>query len=212
MSRPTRALALVTAVLGGGLLLATGCSGDDGEQASAARPSGPPACPQAWKAGWQELANRVGAPVFCPTWMPNPLTAEIGGEWDNGVSVDPDRSYLVSFVWHEAGNDVHVNLRGYPGSTRLPRCEDVQTVAGKTHRRSVPCFSDPQGSRTLGRFRVTLYTANRGVDQWHLLYAWRHEGSLYTLSEHVAPPFTLGRVHQNLERMLRTLALVRPAV
>ena len=192
-----------------------GCSGDDGdsgEEAQAARPAAPAACPAAWKPGWQQLANRIDAPVFCPTWMPNPLTAQIGGEWDNGVSVDPDRSYLVSFLWHEAGNDVHVNLRGYPGATRIPRCDDVQSVGGKTHRRAVACFADAQGSRRVGNHRVTLYTANRGVDEWHLLYAWRYRGALYTLSEHVAPPFSLGRVKQNLDRMMRTLALVEPSV
>jgi hypothetical protein len=211
MSRATAVHVLAAAALAGAAaLVAAGCSGDDGEPATAARPAAP-SCPQAWRPGWQRLANRIDAPVFCPTWMPNPLTAEIGGEWDNGVSVGRDRSYLVSFLWHEAGNDVHVNLRGYPGSTRIPRCEDVQTVKGKTHRRPVPCFADPQGTRTIGRVRATLYTANRDIDQWHLLYAWGHGGTLYTLSEHVAPPFSLGRVQRNLERMLRTLALVQPS-
>ena len=192
-------------------IASAGCAGDDVEAMRAAQPSGPAQCPQAWAGGWQKLANRVDTPVFCPTWMPNPLTGQIGGEWDNGVSVSRDGSYLVSFLWHEAGNDVHVNFRGYPGSLRTPVCEDVQTVAGKTQRRRVPCFADAQQPRTIGRFRVTLYSANRDVDQWHLLYAWRYGGSLYTLSEHVAPPFSLGRVHRNLERMLRTLAVVRPS-
>ncbi len=191
--------------------LVAGCAGDDDEEARAAEPTARIAsCPAAWKSGWQRLANRVGSPVFCPGWMPNPLTGEIGGEWDNGVSVRGTGSYLVSFLWHEAGNDVHVNFRGYPGQSRIPRCEDVQTVAGKTHRRPVPCFADSQGSRDVGRFRVTLYTANRGVDQWHLLYAWRYRGSLYTVSEHVAPPFTLSRVRENLDRLLRSLALIQP--
>ena len=190
--------------------LATGCSGDDDASAEAPRQASA-TCPAAWKPGWQKLADRVGTPVFCPSWMPNPLTGEIGGEWDNGVSVGRRGNYLVSFLWHEAGNDVHVNFRGYPGTTRMPRCEDVQTVAGKTHRRAVPCFSDPQGARRVGRFRVTLYTANRGVDQWHLLYAWRYRGSLYTVSEHVAPPFTLSRVKKNLDRLVRGLAVVQPS-
>jgi hypothetical protein len=191
------------------VLVAVGCGGDDDESTPRAAAAAP-VCPAEWKPGWQRLANRIQAPVFCPSWMPNPLTGEIDGPWESGYSVKRDRSYLVSFLWHEAGNDVHVNFRGYPGSTKIPICEDTETVGGVTHRRKIPCFSDRQRTRRIGRFDVTLYTVNQGVDQWHLLYTWKTAGSLYTLSEHVAPPFSLRRVHQNLERMLRGLARVEP--
>jgi hypothetical protein len=40
-------------------------------------------CPSAWTHGWQKLANRVDAPVYCPTWMPNPLDARIGGQYQD---------------------------------------------------------------------------------------------------------------------------------
>jgi hypothetical protein len=190
------------------LFAAASCGGDDDEPAT--RAAAAPACPAEWKPGWQRLANRIQAPVFCPSWLPNPLTGEIGGPWESGYSVKRDRSYLVSFLWHEAGNDVHVNLRGYPGSTRIPTCEDTQTVGRVTHRRKIPCFSDRQETRRVGRLDVTLYTVNQGVDQWHLLYTWKTAGSLYALSEHVAPPFTLSRVHRNLERMLRGLVRIEP--
>jgi hypothetical protein len=191
------------------LLAAAGCGGDDGSEPST-RAAAAPSCPPEWKPGWQRLANRIQAPVFCPSWMPNPLTGEINGPWESGYVVKRDRSFLVSFLWHEAGNDVHVNFRGYPGSTKIPACEDTQTVAGVTHRRKIPCFSDRQRTRKIGNFDVTLYTVNQGVDQWHLLYAWKTAGSLYTLSEHVAPPFSLSRVHRNLERMLRGLVRLEP--
>jgi hypothetical protein len=192
------------------VLVVAGCGGDDDEPSARTATAAAPACPAAWKPGWQRLANRIQAPVFCPSWMPNPLTGEIDGPWESGYSVRRDRSYLVSFLWHEAGNDVHVNFRGYPGSTKIPTCTDTQTVAGVTHRRTIPCFSDRQRMRRIGKFDVTLYTVNQGVDQWHLLYTWKTAGSLYTLSEHVAPPFSLRRVHQNLERMLRGLARIEP--
>jgi hypothetical protein len=191
------------------LLAAAGCGGDD-DGASSTGPAAAPACPPDWKPGWQRLANRIQAPVFCPSWMPNPLTGEIDGPWEQGYVVKRDRSYLVSFLWHEAGNDVHVNFRGYPGRTKVPTCEDTQTVAGVTHRRKIPCFSDRQRTRKVGNVDVTLYTVNQGVDQWHLLYTWKTAGSLYTLSEHVAPPFSLSRVHRNLERMLRGLVRLEP--
>jgi hypothetical protein len=191
------------------LLAAAGCGGDDdGASSGSAAPT--PACPAEWKPGWQRLANRIQAPVFCPSWLPNPLTGEIDGPWESGYVIKRDRSYLVSFLWHEAGNDVHVNFRGYPGTTKIPTCEDTQTVAGKTRRRAIPCFSDRHRTRKVGNFDVTLYTVNQGVDQWHLLYTWKTAGSLYTLSEHVAPPFSLSRVHRNLERMLRGLVRLEP--
>ena len=54
-----------------------------------------------------------------------------------------------------------------------------------------------------------MYTVNQGADSWHVLFAWRRGGSLYTLSEHVAPPLTFSKVVANLERMLRR-ARARP--
>jgi hypothetical protein len=193
------------------LLAGGGCGGGDDDESRPRAAPAKPSCPAAWRAGWQKLANRVAVPVYCPSWMPNPLTGEIGGPWDNGVSVDPDRSYLVSFLWHEAGSgDVHVNFRGYPGRVAVPRCLATETVAGKTRRTPVACFSDPQGLRRVGRLDVTVYTVNRDADQWHVLYAWRRNGSLYTVSQHVAPPLTYGKVVRSLDRIVETLAPVQP--
>jgi hypothetical protein len=190
------------------LVAAAGCGGDDEEPVAGTTAA--PACPAAWKPGWQRLANRIQASVYCPSWLPSPLTGEINGPWESGYVVKRDRSFLVSFLWHEAGNDVHVNFRGYPGRLKVPTCEDTQTVAGVTRRREIPCFSDRQRTRRVGKLNVTLYTVNQGVDQWHLLYTWKANGSLYALSEHVAPPFSLSRVHRTLERMLRGLVRIEP--
>jgi hypothetical protein len=199
------ALALTSTVLG------IGCAGDESTP-SAAVPKSPTSCPAAWKPGWQRLANRIKFSVYCPTWMPSPLDGQIGGPWANGVSVEPDRSYLVSFLWHEPpAQDVHVNFRAYPRKTRIPTCEDVQVVAGKTRRRPIPCFSDAQPARRIGRFRVTPYTVNQGVDQWHVLYLWRERGSIYTVSQHVAKPVTYRQVVANLDRLMRGLVRVEPA-
>jgi len=206
MQRLGVALVLIGVALG-----LVGCSGNESKPA-AASPRTAARCPDAWKAGWQRLANRIHAPVYCPTSMPSPLDGKIGGEWDNGVSVDPDRSYLVSFLWHEPpSQDVHVNFRGYPGHTAVPRCIDVQTVAGRTRRRSIPCFSDPRGRRRLGKLLVTVYTVNRDADQWHVLYAWRTRGSLYAVSEHVAKPLTYRRVVANLDRLVEGLVRIDPS-
>jgi hypothetical protein len=51
---------------------------------------------------------------------------------------------------------------------------------------------------------------NQDADQWHILFAWRHRGSLYTISQHVIQPYTYRSVVKNLERMLAGLVLVRP--
>jgi hypothetical protein len=181
-----------------------GCSGDDKVEGSAAakRPAG---CPQALKPEWQRLANRVRVPVYCPNWMPSPLDADIGGQWNSdGPIVDRDRSFLVGFLWHEAGSgDVHVNFRGYPGRTAVPRCLD--------RKRSIPCFSDPRGTRRIGDKQVTVYTVSRDADQWHVTYLWRRQGTLYTVSEHVAPPLTFRKVVANLDRLVGGLELIEPA-
>lgn len=196
MSRVVLAFCLLAAL--------SGCSfsADSEETASAKAPAR--ACPAAWKPGWQRLANRVDVPVYCPSWMPSPIDALIGGQWNSGgPNVRRDRSYLVGFLWHEAGSgDVHVNFRAYPGKTVVPRCRD-----GK---RSIPCFSDPRGTRRLGDKTVTVYTVSRDADQWHVTYLWRRNGTLYTVSEHVAPPLTYRRVIANLDRLVGGLELIRP--
>jgi hypothetical protein len=170
----------------------------------------PRACPPAWQTGWQKLANRIRADVYCPSWIPDPLTGQIDGRWNNINSVSKDRSYLIGFVWQELGQEIHINLRGYPGVTRVPTCRSIELVGGKKHVTAVPCFADSRGTKTVAGYRVTMYTVNQDADQWHVLYAWRHKGTLYTLSEHVAPPYTFPRIVQNLNKMMDSLVLVRP--
>jgi hypothetical protein len=211
--RVTAPVRLVSVLAGlAALLFAAGCG--SAERVVAAAPA--PTCPRAWQAGWQKLANQIKAPVYCPSWMPSPLDAQIGGQYANGRSVGGDRSYLVSFVSvdHDAGGvsgEVHVNFRGYPGHSAIPVCEDTITENGATRRTKIPCFADPRWTKTIGGRRVTAYTANQGADQWHVLYAWRANGTLYALSEHVTPPYTYKQVVQHLNRMMKTLVVVRPA-
>jgi hypothetical protein len=190
-------------------VVSAGCAGgEESSPAQAARAK--PSCPASWRAGWQRLANRIEAPVYCPAWIPSPLTAQIGGKWSTGAQVAKDRSYLAGFIWFEHGSEVHVNLRGYPGRTTIPACVAEEQIREQLKRTKVPCFSDPKETRRIGPFRIILYTVNRDADQWHLLYAWRHAGSLYALSEHVAPPFGYQRVLKNLDRMMRSLVLIQP--
>jgi len=178
--------------------------------ASSASPSS--GCPAAWKSGWQALANRIQAPVYCPTWMPNPLDAKIGGDYIDINSVAKDRSYLISFLEHGdlGSGDVHVNFRGYPGRTAIPTCTTVVLTGKKPIRGKTACFADAAGTRTDRGIRATVYRVNQDADQWHILLAWRHKGSLYTVSQHVIQPYTYRQVVKNLDRLLAGLVLVRP--
>ena len=191
------------------LLLGSACGSVDSSSRAQAETT-KASCPAAWRPGWQKLANRINAPVYCPSWIPSPLDGKIGGRWSTGVSVGKDRSYLAGFIWFEKGSEIHVNLRGYPGRTTIPKCRNDEQAGRKRVKTFIPCFADPKNAHTVGGYRVRLYTVNRDADQWHLLYAWRRNGSLYTLSEHVAPPFGYQRVLQNLDRMMQRLVPVQP--
>ena len=174
--------------------------------ASAATPAH--GCPGPWLKGWQALANKVDAPVYCPKQMPNPLDAKIGGRYADIYSIGKDRSYLVSVLEHGdlGSGDVHVNFRGYPGRTAIPRCPGL-VRKGNT----IPCFSDPVGRMRANGIVATVYQVNQGADQWHILLAWHYERSLYTVSEHVIAPYRFStQVKRNLARLLGSLVLVRP--
>src|SRR5438876_2195596 len=102
------AVVLVAAACG------AGASKADETQTAAARA---PACPRSWRVSWQKLANEIDAPVYCPSWLPQPLVGRWSGSPFNGHEVDPDGSYLVKFLWFDSGSpsgisEVHVNLRG----------------------------------------------------------------------------------------------------
>ncbi len=203
---------LVPLALAALTLVAAGCSSTE-SRAEAASPAATHTAKKTckYRAGWQKLANRIDAPVYCPTWLPDPLVPQLDGRWNNIYAVDPDRSYLVSFVWQEtgpgaAGGELHVNLRGYPGRTAIPLC-----TRGGGDKQKIPCFSDARGTISANGIRATMFTVNQDADQWHVLLAWRHEGSLYTLSEHVAPPLTYRKVLAYLKRELRSLVLVEPS-
>ncbi len=193
-----------------------GYGGSPARGVSASAAAGKPACPKASAPGWKRLANEINALVYCPAWMPRPLDAVIGGRYANGRSVDKDRSYLISFAWldrDESGiiGEVHVNFRGYPGRTALPVCDDLLRIKGRLTHRAIPCFADARGTRRVGAIRATVYTANQGADAWHILYAWRQNGSLYSISEHVAPPYSSTQVVRNLDRMLGSLVAIKPS-
>jgi len=182
-----------------------GCSGEGDATANPAeQPTTTVAeatCPPALARGWQKLADQIGAAVYCPSWLPDPLTGRIGGQWEGVHSVTKSGSYLIGFIWFERGaGEVHVNLRGYPGETRVPPCN------GK------PCFSGERGTRDVAGKTVDVYTVNRGADTWHVLYAWKEAGSLYSVSQHVVPELGLSysQVVKYLDRIMAGLVKIEP--
>jgi len=203
-----RGIAAALLVLGACALLATGCSGDAKKASAAPKVASKPVCVH--RGGWQKLANRIKAPVYCPAWLPDPLIGQIGGRWNNINSVSKDRSYLESFVWQEtgggaAGGELHVNLRAYPGRTAIPTCR-----TGGVDSQNVPCFADPGRIISANGIAARLYTVNQDADEWHALLLWRAHGNLYTLSEHVAPPLTFDHVVRYLKHELGSLVLIKP--
>jgi len=174
--------------------------------AGVASPSarGAQSCPSAWTPGWQKLANRIGADVYCPSWMPNPLDGRIGSENYQFTQVDKRGGYLVSFLYYENSYEVHVNFRSFAG-TAMPHCRDLET------KRQIACYSDAAGRLSANRISATFYTVARDADQWHLSYLWRHAGATYVVSEHVASPYGFTQVKANVARILRGLALLKPA-
>jgi hypothetical protein len=164
----------------------------------------------AHRVGWQQLANRIGADVYCPGWLPDPLIGQIGGQSNNINSVSKDRSYLESFIWQDTdtpalSGELHVILRGYPGRTTIPTC-----LEGLKDTTPTPCFAAPHGQVTENGIKTTLYTVNQDADEWHLLLLWRHKGGLYTLSEHLSPPLNYRKVVVYLKQELGSLVLVSP--
>jgi hypothetical protein len=189
-------------VLAAACAVAAGCGSAVADETAA--PARAASCPAKWRAGWEKLAERADATVFCPSWMPNPLDGQIGGGWTDIDDVDADGSYLVSFIWQEShSGEVHVNFRRYRG-TAMPRCRASDS------RKMIPCFADPAGKLRVGPIDATLYTVGRDADQWHLTYLWRYRGATYAVGEHVAPPLTYAKVKRNVERLLRGLVRVQP--
>lgn len=191
-------------------LLVSACGSSTKTAATTTAASAPtkPTC--AYRAGWQQLANRIQTAVYCPGWLPDPLTAQLHGKWNNINTVSPDKSYLESFVWQEtgggaAGGELHVNLRAYPGRTTIPTCR-----TGGSDSQNVPCFADAHGTVSSNGLKATMYTVNQDADQWHVLLAWRRAGSLYTLSEHLAPPLTYTHLVEYLKHEFRSLVMIEP--
>ena len=125
-------------------------------------------CPAAWRAGWQALANRIDAAVYCPTWMPNPLDAKIGGQFIDIDSVAKDRSYLDQLPRARGRRERRRarELPRLPGQYGDPDCKTVIPNGKKTIRGKTACFSGAAGVQTapgIKRDRVPRQPGRRPV-------------------------------------------------
>ena len=192
MKRLAPILALV-AVVG------AGCArgGDDGGAQAAPRPL----CPKEFRAEWQHLANDIGVAVFCPSWLPTGLTAELG----HHSEADPDGSYQAGFHDPELRSaEVHVVLSAYPHKSRPPRCEDLKT------NKIGSCWLEPSGRKRVGRHEVTVYERGVGHESRHLVYGWMYRGTLYGASIHIDPRLGLWRARRDLDRIVSGLERIEP--
>ena len=104
-----------------------------------------------------------------------------------------------------------MNLRGYPGTTRIPTCEDTLTVKGKTVRKKIPCFSDSKGRKRLGGksgHGLHGQPGRRHVARPLRMATWRL--ALHDLRARRASLHRTSRSSGHLDRMTRTLVPLRP--
>ena len=209
-------MALVKAPLVAGFLaallalLATGCGERRRKGAAAAAAAKPPAPHCADPAGWQKLANRIAAAVYCPGWLPDPLTSQIGGRWNNIDSVCRDRSYLESFVWQETGRRRRRRRAArepprLPGRTTIPTCR----TGGLNDSRDVPCFARRAGTSRRTGSRRRVYTVNQDADRGTCLLRVAPQGRRSTRSPSTSRRRSTTR--KPSAYLKRELALARPA-
>ena len=185
---------------------AVGCGGESSASAEAPHSitttAAEPTCPPALARGWQKLADQIEAAVYCPSWLPDPLVGRIGGQWEGIHSVTKER---------QLSHRVHLvparRRRGAREPARLSRRDE-----GAVLQRSSPCFSGERGTREVAGTTVDVYTVNRGADTWHVLYAWKEDGSLYSVSQHVVPELGLSysQVVKSLDRIMAGLVKIEP--
>jgi hypothetical protein len=185
-------------------LLAAACGG---KKQAAPPPPPKPRC--AYRADWQSLANRMRMPVYCPGWLPDPLTSQIGSQWNSMSSITPRSNYVESFIWQDTDTPglsgvLHVILHGYPHRTTIPTCLSIENA-------KVPCFGGPKQVIVRNGIHARLYTVNQDFDTWHLALLWRHAGNVYVISQHLAAPLTYAGVLNELTHELKDLVLVEPA-
>jgi hypothetical protein len=193
--------------------LAAGCAGagDAGAGGETGKPAAEKQCPKAWAADWARWADRVGMTVYCPTWLPSPITGEIGGQWN--TAAESGRFWQLGYVWRDVGfaDLVHVVFDGYPPDAWPRKCRDTRRVDGKVTTVPVPCFSGPLGRERVNGLDVRWFRRGRGSHGGHVVALFAHEGNTYAVSMHGLPGTPIERTRANVRRIVANLVPVRPA-
>ena len=178
---------------------AVGCGGS-GKSAAATQPatSTPAAtCPAFLADGWQKWTDRIGAVVYCPSFFPGPLTAEIDSQWN--TAKQPGKEWQLGFAWLEHDQLVHIVFEGYPAGRWPPSCPGQ------------PCFADVAGHNRIGAFDVTWYDHNSASHWHHLAATFRANGYVYVISMHVIAPYdTEQKVREALTKTIAGLVPLHP--
>ena len=213
MQRPALAVLVLVA-----LLAAAGCGGGSAKVAISKRsPTRETSCPQAWQAGGRGWPTGSRRPSTARPGCPSRSTRKIGGARFNGESVDPDRVLPRQLRLAGARSQRPRGARQparLSGPDAVPICEDTLTVKGKTVREACPASAIRAGRRRIGSESPRPSTRpTREPISGTSSTPGTATGRCYTISEHVAPPYTYQQVVENLDRMMRGLvARSRPRV
>ncbi len=157
-------------------------------------------CPHAWAAGWTAWAGRVGATVYCPTWLPSPIDGRIGGQWSTESS--PGRHWQLGFVWRDEDFSglVHVVFEGAPEADWPLRCGGPLCFAGRT------------GSTDVHGLHVVWYDHDLGSSSGHVAAVFHAGGQVYIVSMHVFGDVGRAQTQAMVRRIVAGLVRVQPPV
>jgi hypothetical protein len=137
--------------------------------------------------------------IYCPTFLPTPITGEIGGQWN--TAQQPGRAWQLGYAWLEHDELVHVVFEGYPGRAWPVDCEGV------------PCFAHIVGRQRIGPFQVTWYDHNQASHTGHIAAVFRANGNVYVVSMHIAAPAAPeSKTKALVARMVAGLVPITPTV
>jgi hypothetical protein len=180
-------------------MAAVGCGGS-GKSAATTPPGSSTAattCPAFLAEGWQKWTDRIGAVVYCPSFFPGPLTAEIDSQWN--TAKEPGKEWQLGFAWLEHDQLVHIVFEGYPAGRWPPSCPGQ------------PCFAHVVGHDRIGGFDVTWYDHNSASHWHHLAATFPANGDVYVISMHIIAPYdTEQKVREALTKTIAGLVPLHP--
>jgi hypothetical protein len=194
--QPSRLAMLVIIALS---MATAGCGGSGKSAAATPPPSSTAAatCPAFLADGWQKWTDRIGAVVYCPSFFPGPLTAEIDSQWN--TAKEPGKEWQLGFAWLEHDQLVHVVFEGYPAGRWPPTCPGQ------------PCFAHVVGHDRIGAFDVTWYDHNSASHWHHLAATFAANGYVYVISMHIIAPYdTEQKVREALAKTIAGLVPLHP--